>query len=49
MIEKQSVYFGALARIDLIDGNNLDFYIYISQEVNIHKTKSENANLFYLK
>ncbi|MBF0714723.1 ribosome biogenesis GTPase YqeH [Gemelliphila palaticanis] len=45
--EKQSLFFGGLCRMDFVKGARQSFTIYASNQIEIHRTKLENAeNLF---
>ena len=45
--EKQTLFFGGLARMDFVKGTRQSFTLYASNQVEIHRTKLENAdNLF---
>ena len=41
---KQTLYFGALARVDFVKGEKTPFICYTSQELHIHRTKLEKAD-----
>jgi ribosome biogenesis GTPase YqeH len=45
--EGQTLFFGGLARFDYVSGGRRSFVCYVSNEVNIHRTKSENASELY--
>ncbi|MFC0043140.1 ribosome biogenesis GTPase YqeH [Metabacillus iocasae] len=45
--EEQTLYFGGLARLDYISGGRRSFTCYISNEINIHRTKLEKADELY--
>lgn len=45
--ERQTLFFGGLARIDFLKGNKKSFICYFSNQVPIHRTKSENADQLY--
>ncbi|MCH1625012.1 ribosome biogenesis GTPase YqeH [Fredinandcohnia quinoae] len=47
--EKQTLYFGGLARFDFISGGRQSFVCYLSNLLNIHRTKLENADELYHK
>ncbi|PLS01225.1 ribosome biogenesis GTPase YqeH [Neobacillus cucumis] len=47
--EGQTLFFGGLARFDYISGGRRSFVCYVSNEVNIHRTKMENADSLYEK
>lgn len=48
--EGQTLFFGGAARFDYIQGNGKQpFVCYISNEVNIHRTKLENASDLYAR
>ncbi|MEP9852090.1 ribosome biogenesis GTPase YqeH [Staphylococcus aureus] len=42
--EGQTLFFGGLARIDYVSGGKRPLVCYFSNELNIHRTKTENAN-----
>ncbi|WP_251520355.1 ribosome biogenesis GTPase YqeH [Staphylococcus sp. Marseille-Q6910] len=42
--EGQTLFFGGLARIDYVSGGKRPLICYFSNELNIHRTKTENAN-----
>jgi ribosome biogenesis GTPase YqeH len=41
---KQTLFFGGLARLDFIKGEPSSFICYVSQRINIHRTKLEQAD-----
>lgn len=45
--EGQTLFFGGLARFDYISGGRRSFVCYVSNEINIHRTKTENAEELY--
>ncbi|RFU66176.1 ribosome biogenesis GTPase YqeH [Bacillus sp. V59.32b] len=45
--EQQTLFFGGLARFDYISGGRRSFTCYISNELDIHRTKLENADELY--
>ena len=45
--EEQSLFVGALARFDFIKGKRSAFTVYIANDLNIHRTKLENADELY--
>lgn len=45
--QNQTLFFGGLARIDIIKGNNQSFVCFFSNELPIHRTKLENADNLY--
>lgn len=47
--EGQTLFFGGLARFDYISGGKRSFVCYVSNEMNIHRTKTENATELYEK
>jgi 30S ribosome assembly GTPase len=47
--EGQTLFFGGLARFDYISGGRRSFVCYVSNELNIHRTKIENADELYQK
>ncbi|MCD8870205.1 ribosome biogenesis GTPase YqeH [Staphylococcus gallinarum] len=42
--EEQTLFFGGLARIDYVSGGKRPLVCYFSNELNIHRTKTEKAN-----
>ncbi|MFO1443382.1 ribosome biogenesis GTPase YqeH [Bacillus sp. Bva_UNVM-123] len=46
--EGQTLFFGGLARFDYISGGRMSFICHFSNEINIHRTKLENADELYL-
>lgn len=45
--EQQTLFFGGLCRMDFVSGKRQSFTIYVSNQLEIHRTKLENAeNLF---
>ncbi|MDF2926762.1 MAG: GTPase [Paenibacillaceae bacterium] len=42
--EGQTLFFGAMARFDFVKGNRQSFTVYMSNGVNIHRTKLERAD-----
>lgn len=42
--EGQTLFFGGLARIDYVSGGRRPLVCYFSNELNIHRTKTKNAN-----
>jgi 30S ribosome assembly GTPase len=47
--EKQTLFFGGLARMDYIKGGKQSFVCHFSNRLNIHRTKLENADDLYEK
>ena len=47
--EGQTLFFGGLARFDYIRGGRRSFACHFSNEMNIHRTKTENAAELYEK
>ncbi|GIN85408.1 hypothetical protein J6TS2_17940 [Heyndrickxia sporothermodurans] len=47
--EKQTLFFGGLARLDYISGGRRSLVCHVSNELNIHRTKIENAEQLYEK
>lgn len=47
--EKQSLFFGGLARLDYEKGGRRSLVCYLSNELSIHRTKLENADQLYEK
>lgn len=47
--EGQTLFFGGLARFDYISGGRKSFVCHVSNEINIHRTKTENADELYDK
>ncbi|WP_066372045.1 ribosome biogenesis GTPase YqeH [Neobacillus fumarioli] len=47
--EGQTLFFGGLSRLDYVSGGRRSFVCYISNELKIHRTKTENADLLYEK
>jgi len=45
--EQQTLFFGGLARFDYLSGGRRSFPCYIPNEINIHRTKLENADELY--
>lgn len=45
--EGQTLFFGGLARFDYISGGKSSFICHVSNEINIHRTKTENADELY--
>ncbi|RFU71652.1 ribosome biogenesis GTPase YqeH [Peribacillus saganii] len=45
--EGQTLFFGGLARFDYVSGGRKSFTCYISNELEIHRTKLENADDLY--
>nr|WP_263325653.1 ribosome biogenesis GTPase YqeH [Neobacillus sp. Marseille-Q6967] len=47
--EGQTLFFGGLARFDFISGGRTSFVCHVSNDLNIHRTKTENADELYEK
>jgi ribosome biogenesis GTPase YqeH len=47
--EGQTLFFGGLARFDYVSGGRRSFVCYLSNDLNIHRTKTENAPELYEK
>lgn len=47
--EGQTLFFGGVARFDFIKGNRSSFTCYVSNDLNIHRTKLEKADELYQK
>jgi len=47
--DKQTLFFGGLARFDFVKGERSSFVCYFSNEITIHRTKLENADELYKK
>lgn len=47
--ERQSLFIGGLARVDFVKGERQPFVFYLSNALNIHRTKLENADELYQK
>ncbi|WAA11529.1 ribosome biogenesis GTPase YqeH [Fervidibacillus halotolerans] len=47
--ERQTLFFGGLARLDFIKGDRHSFVCYLSNELPIHRTKMEKADDLYDK
>lgn len=45
--EQQTLYFGAMARLDFVRGERQSFTCYISNRLEIHRTKLEKADELY--
>lgn len=45
--DQQTLFFGAMARIDFVKGTRQSFICYLSNEMPIHRTKLENADSLY--
>ena len=45
----QTLFLGGLARFDLIQGERCPFVAYLSNDLDIHRTKLEKADEFYQK
>lgn len=45
--EQQTLFFGGLARFDYLAGGRRSFSCYVPNEINIHRTKLENADELY--
>ncbi|WP_010303468.1 ribosome biogenesis GTPase YqeH [Kurthia senegalensis] len=44
---EQTLFIGALARFDFIQGHRSNFTVHIANDLNIHRTKLENADELY--
>jgi len=44
---RQTLFFGALARMDFVQGEHQSFTCYVSNAIRIHRTKLERANGLY--
>lgn len=44
---QQTLFFGGLARIDFVKGERRSFICYFSNQLRIHRTKTENADELY--
>lgn len=49
LMEKQSLFIGALARVDFVKGEKQPFVFYVSNGLDIHRTKLEKATELYEK
>ncbi|MCY7860176.1 ribosome biogenesis GTPase YqeH [Bacillus haynesii] len=47
--EEQTLFFGGLSRLDYASGGRSSFVCYMPNELNIHRTKLENADQLYEK
>ena len=47
--ENQTLFFSGLARFDYLSGGRRSFACYLPNEINIHRTKLENADELYIK
>lgn len=47
--DKQTLFIGGLARLDFIKGERQSFICYFSNQLEIHRTKLENADALYEK
>lgn len=47
--EKQTLFFGGLARFDFVKGNRQPFVCYLSNSIQIHRTKLASADALYEK
>ncbi|MEK3890652.1 ribosome biogenesis GTPase YqeH [Bacillus sp. FSL K6-3431] len=45
--EEQTLFFGGLARLDYVQGGRRSLVCYLGNEINIHRTKLENADELY--
>jgi ribosome biogenesis GTPase YqeH len=45
--EGQTLFFGGLARFDFISGDRNSFVCHVSNEITIHRTKTDNADELY--
>src|SRR5699024_1732238 len=46
---EQTLFIGNLARVDYTEGGSNSFSVYRNHHLNIHRTKTENADEFYDK
>ncbi|WP_280768535.1 ribosome biogenesis GTPase YqeH [Salipaludibacillus daqingensis] len=44
---EQTLFFGGLSRIDFVSGDPQSFVVYLSNDLTIHRTKSEKADTLY--
>ena len=47
--EGQTLFLGGLARFDYVSGEKGSFVVYVSNDLNIHRTKMQGADEFYQK
>ncbi|WP_078597253.1 ribosome biogenesis GTPase YqeH [Evansella clarkii] len=45
----QTLFLGGLARVDFVQGSDMSFVCYVSNDLNIHRTKLEKADELYEK
>ncbi|MFD2618238.1 ribosome biogenesis GTPase YqeH [Terrilactibacillus laevilacticus] len=45
--EAQTLFLGGLARLDYVRGGRRSLVVYVSNDLNIHRTKQENADRLY--
>ncbi|PYZ95302.1 ribosome biogenesis GTPase YqeH [Salipaludibacillus keqinensis] len=45
--QEQTLFFGGLSRLDFISGDPQSFVVYLSNELTIHRTKTEKADTLY--
>ncbi len=45
--EQQTLFIGGLVRIDFIKGERQSFVFYVANQLNLHRTKLENADTLY--
>ncbi|WP_028561707.1 ribosome biogenesis GTPase YqeH [Paenibacillus pinihumi] len=46
---RQTLFFGALARFDFVEGERQSFTIYLSEGLKVHRTKLERADELYIE
>ena len=46
---EQTLFIGGLARFDFISGDRSSFMVYVSNDLQIHRTKLSNADALYEK
>lgn len=49
LYDRQTLFFGGLARIDFVKGKRQSFVCYFSNQLTIHRTKLEKADQLYAK
>src|SRR5690606_8932409 len=47
--ERQTLFFGGMARFDFVQGEPQSFVCYLSNELSIHRTKLEKADELYTR
>jgi len=45
--QEQTLFFGGLSRVDFVSGEPQSFVVYLSNELTIHRTKTEKADTLY--